>query len=145
ECAHRGLRVQERNPYLYFYFGSAHRGTSILERDDVAATKQHLEPAVWAYLAALEIFPQDEHILIRLAETFDELGRFKAAEDLYLEALAIDPNFGRLHAYYARHLAIVGRQEEAEKRFETAKKLAAGDDLSVIVRGTSLDSENSSK
>ena len=144
ECAHRGLRAQERNPYIYFYLGGAHRGASIVE-PDAASKKQHLETAMWAYLAALEIFPQDIHMLIRLADTLDDLGRFKEAEEVYRQALAADPNFGRLHAYYAKHLAIVGRQEEAEERFETARKLAAGDDLSGIVRGTSLDPENSSE
>jgi Flp pilus assembly protein TadD len=105
----------------------------------------HLEAAVEAYHHALALFPQDEHTVIRLAQTLADLGRFKDAEKMYHVAMNLDPNLGRIHAYYARHLALVGREEEAEEQFATARTLAPYDEIDAIVRGTYLHSGNENK
>jgi Tfp pilus assembly protein PilF len=56
-----------------------------------------------------------------------------------LKALEMDPNLGILHAYYARHLAFVGREKEAEERFAHALSLDASEKVHSMTRGTSLD------
>ncbi|MGV3532928.1 MAG: tetratricopeptide repeat protein, partial [Chthoniobacteraceae bacterium] len=100
---------------------------------------QHYVQAVQAYQKSVEIFPSDVHALIRMAQALEGLGLFKRAESIYLSALELDPNLGRAHAYYARHLAIVGRQEEAEERLKIAIERAYNDNVSHVLRGSPLD------
>jgi tetratricopeptide (TPR) repeat protein len=131
------LKYQERNPELWFHLGAAYRGLGGVA-DDPAVSVPYYEAAVAAFQRALALFPQDEHAVVRLAQTLGSLGRFKDAEVLYKVALVLDPNLGRIHAYYARHLAMVGREAEAEERLAEARMLAPSDDLNSIVRATYL-------
>ena len=105
----------------------------------VGRSRVTLDTVVEAYQRGLSIFPQDVHMLIRYGQVLGILGRFHEAESAYRAAIKLDQNFSKGHAYYARHLAIVGRDEEAEAEFEKAKNLAYGNDVFSIVRGTSLD------
>lgn len=137
--AQESLTFDDRNPEIFFYLGGAQRGSGVFA-DDTKTRIEYFEAAVEAYQRGLMLFPQDEHTLIRLGETLNALGRFKEAEILFQAAIALDRNLGKVHAYYAWHLATVGRTEEAEERFETAKSLNLGvDNLTTIVRRTSLD------
>ncbi len=138
------LKYQMRNPELYFTVGGAHRAMGLIE-DDPAARVPHFEAAVNAYLEGLKLFPQDEHTVIRLAETLGELGRFREADEFFRAALVLDPNLGRIHAYYAKHLALVGREEDAEQSLAKARSLAPYDDMTFILRGTYLHPDEQNK
>jgi len=137
-AAEQALTFDDRNPELFFHLGGALRGAAIVAEDQQTRVN-NLNASVEAYQRGLSIFPQDVHMLIRCAQALGSLGKFKEAEALYRSAIVLDRNFGKLHAYYARHLAIVGRDEEAEAEFEKAKSLDYNPDTISIVRGTSLD------
>ena len=139
KLANESLTFHELNPELFFFLGGAHRGSGIFE-DDRKTKIEHFEAAIEAYHRALLLYPQDEHALIRLGETQNALGRFKEAETAFKAAISLDPQHAKVHAYYAWHLATVGRTEEAEERYELAKSLNfGGPDLNSIVRRTPLD------
>lgn len=124
ELANRALGFEQRNPDLYFHLGEAQRGSSLSNRDR-ATKRAQLEAAIDAYRHSLAIFPFDEHVLVRLGQALDELGRFSEAREAYETAIRHDPRLGVLHAYFARHLARVGRTEEAQEHRELASQLAA--------------------
>lgn len=137
EYAQRATRYQHRNAELWFHFGEAHRAlglSSILRQE----RNQHFTEAVAKYHRALEIFPLDEHTLVRLGQALDELGRFPEAKTAYRKAIEHDPNLGVLRAYYAQHLLRVGRIEQARTEFAEARRLGA-QDLKHIVDQSFID------
>ncbi len=136
--AGRALQLDRLSPELFFTLGGAHRGAAILSEKPIDAYN-HLKAATEAYDEGLALFPQDSHMLVRLGETFTALTQYGDAEKAFRAAIKLDPNHGRVHAYYAWYLASVGRAKEAEEQYAEAKALAHGDDVSSIVRGTSLD------
>jgi tetratricopeptide (TPR) repeat protein len=124
ELANRGLGFEQRNPDLYFHLGEAHRSSAFFTPDR-GTKRAHLEAAADAYRHSLAIFPFDEHVLVRLGQALDELERFAEAREAYETALRHDPNLGVLHAYFARHLARVGRADEAQEQSDRAAQLSA--------------------
>jgi O-antigen ligase len=118
--AERALRHEQRNPDLYFHLGNAHRALGQLNGDAAS-----LEKAVITYRRSLDIFPWNEHVLVRLGQALDALERFSEAAEAYTTAIAHDPNLGVLHAYYAQHLFLVGRDEQARASFAEARRLSA--------------------
>jgi serine/threonine-protein kinase len=56
-----------------------------------------------------------------------------AAEGDYRKALDLNPNSAAAHHWYARHLAEIGRSDEALREIEAAQKL---DPLSPVIRAT---------
>lgn len=121
ELANRAIGYEKRNFELYFHLGEAERTLALTSV--IGERKGHFEKAVAAYRQALAIFPGDEHVLVRLAQTLDELGRFAESGALYREAISHDPNLGALYAYYAKHLFRVGRFDEAHEQFAKSAKL----------------------
>lgn len=133
----RATQFQQRNAEMWFHLGEAHRalGLTALLRHERAA---HFEKAIAAYDRSLGIFPLDEHVLVRLGQTLDELGRFTEAKAAYRKAIEHDPKLGVLHAYYARHLFRVGRFEEARAEFARARELGS-QELHRIVDQSFID------
>lgn len=129
--ANKALAYETRNFELYFHLGEAHRGQA-LRSIDPATRRAHLEAAVDAYLNSLEIFSLDEHVLVRLGQAYDALGRYREAGWAYRTAIDHDPNLGVLHAYYAQHLYKVGRFEEARGSFQKAARLATQNIRDVV-------------
>jgi O-antigen ligase len=138
QFAREAVENQDINPELYLTYGGAHRGAALVSEDKKQRVA-HFEAAVDAYQSGLLVFPQDEHMLIRLAQTYTDLGRFKEAEGMYTAAIILDKNLAHARAYYARHLSIVGREEDAEKYLEQARALARGANMDSVVGGTALD------
>jgi O-antigen ligase len=138
------LKYQQKNPELYFALGGAHRALGLFA-EEPAERAEHFDAAATAYLEGLKVFPQDEHTVIRLAETMADLGRFQEAGAFFRAALVLDPKLGRIHAYYAKHLALVGREKDAEESLAKARSLAPYDDINFILRGTYLHPDEQNK
>lgn len=139
ELGQKALEYEKGNPELYFQLGAAYRGLAWVA-PAAFAKRPHLENAVDTYQKGLAVFPYDSHTLVRMGQALDELGRFKEAGEAYRSAIALDPNLADVYAYYARHLARLGREADAEGQLKKAKSLAQKD-LSTIIRGTVLDPE----
>ncbi len=138
KAGERALQYETRNPFNYYLLALA-QARIALETQQPDLRRQALERSVTAAQNALRIFPQDEKTLALFARTLDQLKRYKDAGQVYKQAIAVDPKLSALHAYYARHLALVGRQEEAEQELAKAKELAPVVDPDAIVKGTPLD------
>jgi O-antigen ligase len=137
EFALKSLRFEKKNPDSYYLLAGAYGGIARSAIDPVTR-RAILDSAIAASREGLKLFPQDEHALVRLARTLDAAKRFREAGEAYRDAIAVDPKLGSLRAYFARHLAAVGRNDEAREQLEQARILGSTRDLSAIVRGTSL-------
>lgn len=131
QYAERAASNEKRNFELYFHLGEARRGTAA-QMVDLAEKRRLLESALEAYDASLQIFPYDEHVLIRKAQTLDEMGRFAEARSYYQKAVENDPNLGVLYAYYAQHLFRVGRTQEGREAMKKATSLTAMDVRKIV-------------
>jgi tetratricopeptide (TPR) repeat protein len=81
---------------------------------------------------ALELDPNlsEAHTVLGGIYTFLDWD-WEKAEDEYQTALVLNPNYSTAHQYYAEHLAIVGRHEEARMHIDKAVEL---DPLSFVIR-----------
>ena len=124
EQASLAIEADPSNPYPYFYQGEAQRITAV--KMLIPALRTVLfEKAIASYRGGLEHFPQDESLMLRMAQALDGARRFEEAEEAYLRAIAQDPNLGVLYAYYAAHLKLLGQPAAAEKCLQTARNLGA--------------------
>ena len=131
QFAERALSYQRRNPDLYFHLGEANRSLG-LSTAGRAEKRRCFEASVEAYRQSLAIMPLDEHVLVRFAQSLDELGRFAEAREAYETAIRHDPQLGVLHAYFARHLARVGRADEAHERLSEARRLSSANLQNIV-------------
>jgi hypothetical protein len=129
--AERAIAHEKRNPDVYFHLAEARRYLGV-RSNDLVERKRMLESALSAYDQSLTIFPVDEHVLIRKAQTLDALGRFAEARRCYELAVKNDPNLGVLHAYFAQHLFRVGREEEAREQLGLARNLGSQDLRKIV-------------
>jgi tetratricopeptide (TPR) repeat protein len=67
-----------------------------------------------SFEAGLKVFPQDETILIRYAQTLDALQHFAEAEVIYQKLFSLDPNLDIIHDYYGTHLRAEGYKAKAD-------------------------------
>jgi len=130
EQAARAIKADPSNPDPYFYQGEAERLTAT-GMQIPALRSVVFEKAISAYRAGLELFPQDENLLLRLGQALDGSRRFEEAEEAYLKAIAWDPNLGVLYAYYAAHLQLTGQPEAAKKCLDAARGLGTRDPQSI--------------
>jgi len=105
---------EPNNPDLYFYIGEANRALAA-RMPNRYLRKGYYRQAISAYEAGLKVFPQDESMLVREAQSLDGLGHFDDAEAVYQKALAWDPNLGLIHQYYQSHLILEGKPEKARE------------------------------
>lgn len=138
EFAQKAARDGLPNPFTYDLLANAYSRLA-MKNVNLNERRALLEASVAANERALAIFPYDEHSLMALARTLDRLKRFKEARVAYERAIELDPKLGALRAYYARHLALVGRVEEAEQQLAKAHELGSARDPRAIVQGTLLD------
>ena len=120
--AERALTYERRNPNLWFHLAEA-RHYLTLKTDDPVGRKALHEQAADAYEEALNLFPQDTRLLLKLGQTLDLAGRFDDAETIYQRAIAGDPNFGNVYAYYGLHFKLQHRFDLAEASFRKAREL----------------------
>jgi len=129
----RALRIfggDKLNPNLYFYCGEANRITGFTARNiafnNYMLKRMRLGAAVDFYQRGVLVFPQDENMLVRLGQTLDVLKRYDEAEDVFQEAIRLDPNLSFIYAYYGAHLKAMGRLEESKAAYEKGQSLALG-------------------
>ena len=122
--ARKAIEAQPLNPSNYFYLGEANRALAF-SIGMPAVRPMFFQKSVEAYQAGLKFFPQDENLLVRMAQSLDGLRRFDEAETAYQTAIKWDPNLGILYAYYAAHLHLMGELDEEQKATEKVTKLAA--------------------
>jgi len=60
---------------------------------------------------------------------------WKLAEESYLRAIELNPNYSTAHHYYSEHLSITGRHEKARQHIDKALEL---DPLSFVIRYVSV-------
>jgi len=101
------------NPDLYFYLGEANRVLASRIMDPFMR-QRNLERAAAAFNAGLNVFPQDENMLVRYGQVLDGMRQFAAADVLYQRALHWDPNLGAIRTYYESHLTAEGKKAEAD-------------------------------
>ena len=111
--AERAVGYERKNPNLYFYLGEA-RHFLTKDMEDPVARAALFEQAVEAYQEGLKLFPRDTRLLLMLGRTLDLAGRFAEAEEVFQRAIAGDPNFGNVYAYYGLHFKLQRRLSEAE-------------------------------
>lgn len=126
DAAKTGLGFEKKNPDLYLYLGEANRmqALQMQQRHSRALEQAFLHAAEDAYRHGLELFPNDETLLVRLAQTMDGQKRFDEAEALFIEAFKADPNLGLTRAFYGAHLRKMGRNEEAAEQYRRARFLS---------------------
>ena len=82
------------------------------------------ESAAEAYQEGLRLFPRDTRLLLVLGRTLDLAGRFAEADEVFQRAIAGDPNFGNVYAYYGLHFKLQRRWTEAELYLRKANALS---------------------
>jgi O-antigen ligase len=124
--AESGLAYEKKNPDLFYYLGEATRGRGV-EESDLFIQLALLETSAEAFEEGLLLFPQDTRLLLKLGEALDTLRRFPEADSIFQRAIANDPNFGNVYAYYGFHWLEQGRMTEAQTYFTKALALEPSD------------------
>lgn len=134
----KAVKDQPPNPFTYELLAKAYARLAV-KAFDPQDQRKLLEASVAANQHALTIFPYDENTLVQMARALDRLKRYKEARAAYERAIELDPNLGALRAYFARHLALVGRLEEAQAQLAKSHELGSARDPRAIIQGTPLD------
>jgi tetratricopeptide (TPR) repeat protein len=124
--AESGLAYEKNNPDLFYYLGEATRGRSFKEPEPVIVHALR-ETSVEAFEEGLLLFPQDTRLLLEFGAALDTLRRFKEADTILQRAIANDPNFNNVYAYYGVHWLTQRRLEEARRYFSKAASMASNE------------------
>lgn len=125
ELANQGLNWDMRNPYLHLYSGQAKAELATLSEEDEPKALHWWTDAAESFKEGLFHFPQEQWLLLGLAEAMDELSRPKVAQDYYEQAVHWAPNSASVRAQYALHLHRNGRLDEAEVQYKASMRLHA--------------------
>jgi O-antigen ligase len=102
QFARRALEHDPRNPELYMYLGLA-RLAYAEQMEIPAARLSFIRAAVPEFQRAREIVPQDLTYALELAAALGELRLFEEAEQVYQDALRLDPRSHAVRAAYEAH------------------------------------------
>ncbi len=117
--------------YAHAYAGLAD-SYALMSAYDVAPSSELIPKARAAALKALELdekLAEAHAALALIAQNYD--WDWQTAEKEYSRALALDPNYATGHHWYAEHLALLGRFDEAFPEMKRALQL---DPLSLIIQ-----------
>jgi TolB-like protein/DNA-binding winged helix-turn-helix (wHTH) protein len=117
--------------YSRAYAGLADSYT-LMSAYDVAPPRALIPKARAAALKALELDPNlaEAHVsLAMIAQNYD--WDWQTAEKEFLRAISLDPNYATGHHWYAEHLALLGRFDDAFPEMQRARQL---DPLSLIMQ-----------
>lgn len=129
ECvglAKDAIAAQPVNFHNYFYLGEANRVIA-LNLGMPAVRPLYFQKAVNAFREGLKLFPKDETLMVRYAQSLDGMGQYRDAENAYRSAIDLDPNLGAIHAYYAAHCHLVGAYDIEKISREKGQSLSAND------------------
>jgi tetratricopeptide (TPR) repeat protein len=110
----RGLKYDPENPDLYYRLGMAR---SILggEMENTMARDSFYGEGIVALRRAREIAPRDEVYALELASALDISGRFEEAEQVFKDAISLDPKSISIRRYYEGHVDRWQRSATPEK------------------------------
>ena len=131
KLAESGLAWERKNPDLFYYLGEAAQGRS-LEEPEPAIQRALREISAEAFEEGLLLFPEDTRLLLKFGEALDTLRRFTEADSILQRAVANDPNFGNVYAYYGFHWLAQRRPQEARRYFSKALELGPNE---IAARG----------
>jgi hypothetical protein len=94
-----------------------------------------------AYLASLEVFPEDRDAWRRLGESRFKLGRYEASLEAYLKVLEIDPEDVEAHKKRQDIYRLLGRAAEAEEAAKAFDKYRKDDAAEQIAQRFLLEHE----
>ncbi len=124
-CLRRGLRLDPKNPSLWFNLSLSYRALG--NRDEARN----------ALLQAARLNPLDVDILDTLGVVLHELGEDVSAESYYKVALELSPGNGRVWNNYGVLQFSQSRYDEARKSFEKSVALVPDfDDALYNLRDT---------
>ena len=110
------------NSDLYFYAGESNRALGARMPVEILKS-QYYTAAIPYFRDGLQVFPQDENMLVRLAQSYDGLRQYQMAEDVYQQAMKVDPRFDTIFESYATHLAAEGKQADAAALVKQAREM----------------------
>lgn len=123
-----GIAQESKNPDLFYYLGEIRHFQALYETDEIERRKL-MAAAAEAYHRGCEIFPMDVRLLLRLAQTLDNLGLFEEADQYLTKAFAADPNVSHVYAAYGYHLWRQRKLNRAEAYYRHSLALYEGNEL----------------
>lgn len=99
----QGLAYDPQNPDLYLRLGMA-RNILGQQMENAQARASFLEQGIVALQQARELAPRDEVYALELAAALDRSRRFDEAEQVYHDAIKLDPNSHSIRRYYESHV-----------------------------------------
>ncbi|HEX8295875.1 MAG TPA: tetratricopeptide repeat protein, partial [Chthoniobacteraceae bacterium] len=118
--AAKALAYDKGNPELYYYAGEATRETARLDPSKAAELGAE---AIRLFEEGLKLFPFDSRLMLKLAQTYDQLRLFSKAEEWLERANEIDPNSMYVRSYYGMHYQAQEMWEEAEAEYLSALEM----------------------
>lgn len=119
--AQLGLKYEQGDPNLFYYFGEAKRLLG-LSFSNPKVVQVMSEEAVGQFSRAIVLFPQEEKFWIKRSQALDILGRHAEARRDLDSAFALDPNQLALHTYLGAHYQIQGKRDEALREYQLASR-----------------------
>lgn len=122
QFAGQALRFESRNPDIYYYAGEAMREMAEKKLGPPAMAREAAE----MFQSAIALFPDDERSVMKLAQTYDQLGEFDLAAEQLDRAVDLDPKGSYPAAFYGLHYQMQGMPIEAATQYRAALDLDPG-------------------
>ncbi|HXJ60178.1 MAG TPA: O-antigen ligase family protein [Verrucomicrobiae bacterium] len=123
--AELGMPGDRKNPYLFLYHGQAlsNIGENAVAVTNLPLAEKSFQAAIVSFRDGLRLYPQEQWLLVGLASALDGLRRFDEAKPIYEEAIRWNPKSPQIHTYYATHLRLAGKFDEAEAMYKRSLQL----------------------
>jgi len=118
--AKQGLKTEQKNPDLWYYYGEAALRMAAMNTGDPVALRKE---SVLGFTKGLEAFPYDSRLAIKLAQAQSESGNYFAASDAITFAEKWDPNSSFVFLYRGIIEHAAGYDAEAESAYKAASGL----------------------
>lgn len=129
--ARQAIALDGKNPFLFGYLGKSY--LSKLDKATASERSEIAEKARQAFQSALDLYPQDAMLWIRMGQTLDAAGELAAARKAYENAVRLDPNSGSIRIYFSKHLKIAGRTKEAQEQAQLGYLLGKGPVVPLVL------------
>jgi tetratricopeptide (TPR) repeat protein len=110
-AAEEGIEWEKKNPDLYYYLGESERNVGDLFPVPALAGPFY-QAASDAFKKGLELFPEDENLLLIEGWTLDVMGRHEEAGGYFQQAVDWDPNSEVVRQYEASHMDYLKAAEQ---------------------------------